>query len=86
MSFFIYAYAIILFLWTISLIVLTVRCKTNSNDFLGWANIYRRFDGYIIVGAVKDLRNDCISVGRLERARSEYIGTYKIYKENTQLK
>ncbi|WGH49792.1 hypothetical protein [Alishewanella phage vB_AspM_Slickus01] len=71
----------ILFIWTVILCVWTAKVKICDKLPVGWANLYRRFDDQIIIGAVKEKRKDCISVGKCERAKSEYLGTFKIYKQ-----
>lgn len=57
-----------------------IKIKLDNKELVGWANLYKRYDGQILIGAVKDKRSDSISVGRCERAKSEYLGTFKIYK------
>lgn len=71
----------LLFIWTVALVVCTAKLKMGDKELVGWANLYKRFDGQIIIGAVKEKRKDSISVGKCERAKSEYLGTFKIYKQ-----
>lgn len=77
MEYFLLLWTFLLCLWTWVIIVL----KSDDKELVVWANLYKRYDGQILIGAVKDKRSDCISVGRFASAKSEYLGTFKIYKQ-----